>query len=479
MRNRLPVATAAGLVLAAALALCATTSTSAGQRAPDDRPNIVVIFTDDMGYGDVGAYGHPTIRTPNLDTLAAEGQRWTQFYTAASVCTPSRAGLLTGRLPIRYGLSGERRVFFPDSSLGLPADEITMAEALKDRGYATGMVGKWHLGHLPEFLPTAHGFDRYFGIPYSNDMDRTAESPEGRAAFEDPRPEYWNVPLMRDLEIIERPANQHTITQRYTEEAVQFIRDHRDAPFFLYVAHSMPHVPLFRSAAFAGRSPRGFYGDVIEEIDWSVGEIVRALRDEGLDRNTLVIFTSDNGPWLSYDEQAGSAGLLRAGKGTTWEGGMRVPFIAWWPDRIRPATIADLGTTMDLLPTAIGLAGGEPPDDRVLDGVDIAPVLLGQAASTRDTVYYWRQRELYAVRQGPWKAHLITQGAYGQFGPKVVHDTPELYNLDHDPSERYDRADRHPDVLARLRAAADAHLATIEPYPSRLEARIGDPAPVP
>jgi arylsulfatase A len=469
------LATLAAAVALAAGWLPAGQPAGAQQRAPGDRPNIVLIFTDDMGYGDVGAYGHPTIRTPHIDTLAAEGQRWTQFYTAASVCTPSRAGLLTGRLPIRYGMSGTRRVLFPDSSLGLPPEEITMAEALKARGYATGMVGKWHLGHLPAFLPTANGFDSYVGIPYSNDMDRVPNlGPAGQAGVKDPRSEYFNVPLMRNAAIIERPANQTTLTRRYTDEAVSYIRAQKGGPFFLYVAHSMPHVPLFRSDEFAGRSPRGLYGDVVEELDWSVGQIVRTLREEGLAGNTLVLFTSDNGPWLSYGDQGGSAGLLRAGKGTTWEGGMRVPFVAWWPGRIRPAVVADLGTTMDLYTTAITLAGGTPPGDRPLDGHDISPALLGAGTSPREAVFFWRQRELYAVRQGAWKAHFISEGAYGQFGGKVVHETPELYNLDQDPSEQFNVAAAHPDVVARLRKVAADHQAGIAPYSSRLEARIGD-----
>jgi arylsulfatase A-like enzyme len=448
---------------------------AAQQRAPDDRPNIVLIFADDMGYGDVGAYGHPTIRTPRIDALAAEGQRWTQFYAAASVCTPSRAGLLTGRLPIRFGMTGNRRVLFPDSSLGLPPEEITMAEALEARGYATGMVGKWHLGHLPAFLPTAHGFDSYFGIPYSNDMDRVPDlGPAGRAGVMDPRSAYFNVPLMRDTAIIERPANQTTITRRYTEEATGYIRANRDRPFFLYLAHSMPHVPLFRSDDFAGRSRRGLYGDVIEELDWSVGQVVDTLRAEGLAANTVVFFTSDNGPWRSYDEQGGSAGLLRAGKGTTWDGGVRVPFVAWWPGRIQPAAVTELGATMDLYATAIALAGGAQPTDRPLDGHDIRPALLGTGASPRETVFFYRARDLYAVRQGAWKAHFISEGAYGQFGARVVHDTPELYNLDVDPSEQFDVAEAHPDVIARLRQVAADHQATVAPYPSRLEARIGE-----
>jgi arylsulfatase A-like enzyme len=237
----------------------------------------------------------------------------------------------------------------------------------------------------------------------------------------------------------------------------------------------MPHVPLFRSETFAGRSPRGLYGDVMEELDWSVGQIVRTLRTEGLAENTILFFTSDNGPWLSYGEQGGSAGLLRAGKGTTWEGGMRVPFVAWWPGRIRPAVVTAPGTTMDLYATAVRLAGGTLPADRPLDGYDIQPVLLGTGASARDAVFYWRQRELYAVRHGSWKAHFISEGAYGQFGGKAVHETPELYNLEHDPSEQFNVADSHPNVLALLKKVAADHLATVAPYPSRLEARIGAP----
>ncbi len=270
---------------------------AAAERA--DRPNVVIVFCDDLGYGDLGCYGHPTIRTPNLDRMAQEGQKWTNFYAAASVCTPSRAALLTGRLPIRNGMASDRRrVLFPDSAGGLPPDEVTIAEALKPLGYATACVGKWHLGHLPQYLPTRQGFDSYFGIPYSNDMDRVADSPKGREAFWDPKIEYWNVPLMRDERIVERPADQNTITKRYAEESVAFLRKNRDRPFFLYLAHSMPHVPLFTSDEFRGTSLRGLYGDVIEEIDWSVGRVLDTLRELKLDRKTLVVFTSDNGPWL-------------------------------------------------------------------------------------------------------------------------------------------------------------------------------------
>ncbi|NBP80584.1 arylsulfatase, partial [bacterium] len=378
-----------------------------GVAAESTKPNIIVVFCDDLGYGDLGCFGHPTIHTPHLDRMAAEGLKLTQFYSAAPVCTPSRAALMTGRLPIRSGMcSDKRRVLFPDSGGGIPDSEITLAEALRQQGYATACVGKWHLGHLPQFLPTSNGFDSYFGIPYSNDMDRIAEAPKGRESFWKPESRYWNVPLMRNEKELERPADQTTITRRYTEEAVQFIKEHREEPFFLYMPHSMPHVPLFRSDAFAETSRRGLYGDVIEEIDWSVGQVLDALRTHGLDSNTIVWFTSDNGPWLTFKDHGGSAGLLKDGKGTTWEGGMREPTLVWWPGTIAAGRAsAELGTTMDIYATSLTLAGGSLPADRVMDGVDLSPTLLHQQPSPRTEVLYYRGTRLMAIRKGPWKAH--------------------------------------------------------------------------
>lgn len=437
-------------------------------------PNVVVIFCDDLGYGDLGCYGHPSIRTPNLDRMAAEGMKFTNFYAAASVCTPSRAALLTGRLPIRSGMcSDTRRVLFPDSAGGLPASEVTIAEALKAKGYATACVGKWHLGHLPQYLPTKQGFDSYFGIPYSNDMDRRAElGPKGREAFLNPKSEYWHVPLLRGEEEIERPADQHTITKRYTAEAVKFIRANTRQPFFLYFAQTMPHVPLFASKDFDGQSPRGLYGDVVEEIDWSVGEVLKALREEKLDTNTFVFFTSDNGPWLVFGEHGGSAGLLREGKGSTWEGGMRVPGIAWRPGTI-PAgvTTQDLACTMDLFTTAVKLAGAELPNDRVIDGLDLTPLLTGTGKSPRDSMFYYRGTKLYAVRHGPWKAHFITRSAYGMDQP-AEHNPPQLYHLGRDPSENTNVAKDHPDVLATIAKLVAAHRANLTPGEPQLEKRI-------
>ncbi len=448
-------------------------SATAPARAADP-PNVVILFCDDLGYGDLGCYGHPTIRTPNLDRMASEGMKFTSFYAAACVCTPSRAALLTGRLPIRTGMTSDtRRVLFPDSAGGLPASEITLAEALKAKGYATACVGKWHLGHRPEFLPTKQGFDSYFGVPYSNDMDRRADlAPKGRAAFAEPKFEYWNVPLLRNDKEIERPAEQHTLTQRYTSEAIAFIRASKTKPFFLYLPYTTSHVPLFASKDFAGKSPRGRFGDVVEEVDWSVGEILKTLREEKRERNTLVFFSSDNGPWLTFGDQGGSAGLLREGKGSTWEGGMRVPGIAWWPGTV-PAgvTTQDLACTMDLYTTAIKLAGGDVPADRVVDGVDITPVLLGKGPSPRETMFYYRGTKLFAVRQGPWKAHLITRSGYGP-DRAVEHETPELYHLGHDPSEKRNVAADHPEVLARIATLIAAHQKDLRPGEPQLDRRL-------
>ncbi|MCP5520435.1 MAG: sulfatase [Verrucomicrobiales bacterium] len=433
-------------------------------------PNIVILFADDLGYGDLACYGHPSIRTPNLDRMAAEGMRFTQFYAAASVCTPSRAGLMTGRYPIRSGMcSNTRRVLFPNSEGGLPAGEITIAEVLKARNYATLAIGKWHLGHHPQYLPTRNGFDHYLGIPYSNDMDRTADSPRGRQAFLEPKSEYWNLPLIRDGEEIERSPDQTQLTRRYTEEAVKFIQGGGKQPFFIYLAYSFPHVPLFASDAFLGKSLRGLYGDVVEELDWSVGRILAALRDAGLEQNTLVFFTSDNGPWLTQFEQGGSAGLLREGKGSTWEGGMREPAIAWWPGTIQPGGISrDLACTLDLLPTAADLAGATIPRDRVIDGVSLVPLLKGTGPSSRESFFYYRGQQLYAVRKGPYKAHFITKSAYGR-DPAVTHEPPALYQLENDPSEQYDVATAHPEILVDIQQEVERHKATLVPAPSQLD----------
>jgi len=440
-------------ILSALMVLAALPASLAAGRDVQ-QPNFVIIFADDLGYGDPGCYGNPTIRTPHLDRMAVEGMRFTQFYSAASVCTPSRAALLTGRLPVRSGMcSDRRRVLFPNSLNGLPASEITLAAALKERGYSTACVGKWHLGHLPEYLPTRRGFDTYFGIPYSNDMKPT--------------------PLMRDEQVIEEPADQSTLTKRYTEQAVRFIREHKEDPFFLYLPHTFPHVPLFASAAFKGTSPRGLYGDVVEELDASVGQVLETLRELDLAERTFVFFTSDNGPWLVKHLQGGTAGLLREGKGSTWEGGMRVPAIAWWPTRVPAGTVSlALAGTMDLFTTCLTLAGASIPTDRVIDGVDLSSVLLGTGPSPRETFFYYRGTQLMAIRKGPWKAHFYTQGAYGPAArERIAHDPPLLFHLEHDPSEQYDVAADNPEVIADILRERDRHQADLEPAPSQLEAR--------
>jgi arylsulfatase A-like enzyme len=467
-----------GLLLATALGLLAPQASTARP------PNVVIVFCDDLGYGDLGTFGHPTIRTPRLDRMAAEGQKWTNFYVGESVCTPSRAALLTGRLPIRTGMSPPndvRRVLFPDSAGGLPASEITIAELLKARGYATTAIGKWHLGHLPQFLPMAHGFDDYFGIPYSNDMDMLpipgasmgGEDPRKRSRMMDPRNEYWNVPLMRGEKVVERPADQTSITRRYTEEATRFIRANAARPFFLYLAHTMPHMPLFASADFAGKSPRGRYGDVVEELDWSVGKLIDTLRELRLEERTLVVFSSDNGPWALFDEQGGSAGHLRGAKGGTFEGGMRVPTIFWWPGTIRPAVVTDIGATLDLLPTLSALAGASAPADRILDGYDLGAALRGAGRSPRRDVFYYRGPKLYALRHGAYKAHFITQPEYaGGSDVAVTHDPPLLYDLDEDPGEKYDVGKRHPEVVDAIKRIAAEHAKGLQPVENQLVKRL-------
>ncbi len=407
-------------------------STLAANRS-SRRLNFVLINCDDLGYGDLSCYGSPTIRTPNVDRLAAGGVKFTDFDTCAPVCTPSRTGLLTGRYAIRSGLT---RVLGPVNTTGIPEDEQTIAEMLKSLGYATALVGKWHLGHLPQYLPTRHGFDYYFGIPYSNNMgDRV-----------DGRP---NCPLMRNEEIIEQPAVQETLTERYTSEAVQFIRRNKNKPFFVYLAHNMPHNPVSASERFRGKSKGGLYGDAVECIDWGVGQIVDVLRELGLERNTVVMFTSDNGPNL------GSAGILRGKKGQVFEGGVRVPFVAYCPGLI-PAGIVchQQATNLDLFPTLVALAGGRVASDRVIDGRDISKLLTMPGARLPDKpFFYFVTNALQAVRLGRWKLHL---GRDNQTLPK-----PELYNLQLDIRECVDQAEDYPHIVAELRHIAETFVSNL------------------
>ncbi|MBA3697767.1 MAG: sulfatase [Planctomycetes bacterium] len=449
----------AGMILprlTALVCLLVFVGTDAG--AAERRPNLVVIFCDDLGYGDLGCYGNPSIRTPQLDRMAAEGLRFTDFYAAAPVCTPSRAALLTGRYAIRSGLNN---VLFPDSKGGLPQSEVTIAKALKAAGYATAHVGKWHLGIHEGQRPTDHGFDSSLGLPYSNDMDAN-ERGKGKARDPEPPLDGFDVPLLRDGKELERPAVQTTLTQRYTVEAQRVIRANTDKPFFLYFAHTFPHTPLFASPEFRGSSRRGIYGDVVQELDWSVGQVLATLRESGVAENTLVVFTSDNGPWLTQGLQGGSAGLLKDGKGCTWEGGMRVPGLAWWPGRIKPGVTSEPASTLDLLPTLLTLAGALVPTDRPLDGADLAPLLFEGKALPERPFFYYRGTRVAAVRIGEYKAHFFTQTGYGAAKPEE-HTPPLLYHLGRDPSEQYNIAAKHPEIVERLIKARDEHQSAMQP----------------
>jgi arylsulfatase A len=432
---------AAVAVFALLLSVWPATSAAAAERLP----NFIIIITDDQGYQDLGCFGSPDINTPNIDRMAAEGMKFTDFYVSAPVCSPSRASLMTGCYCERVSLE---RVFFPRDNVGLHPNEITIAELLKAVGYATACIGKWHLGHLPPFLPTSQGFDSYFGIPYSNDMSIRRNDKSG-------------PPVYRNQEIVEHPADQATLTKRYTEEALRFIEQNKDKPFFLYLPHTMPHTPLHVSDAFRGKSRRGLYGDVIEEIDWSVGEVLNKLRELKLAEHTLVIFTSDNGPWLIRGPHGGSALPLRAGKGTIYEGGMRVPCVMWWPGRIPAGKVcSEVAATIDLLPTLARLAGANAPDDRVIDGRDIWPLMSGQpGAKSPHEYYFFRGR---AVRWGKWKFYLASEGQPSTVaGDKGTPTPDQLYDLSVDISEKNNVASEHPEVVARLTRAIAEHNAEV------------------
>lgn len=440
-------------LITAGLIFASGSSSGHAQRA-DRPPNVIIVFADDLGYADVASFspakGAQRPRTPNLDTLASGGVRLTNFYVAQAVCSASRAALLTGSYPNRIGITGALN---HTAKHGLNEDEVTIAELLKGRGYATAMFGKWHLGHDRMFLPTNHGFDEYLGLPYSNDM--WPRHPERKGFFPD-------LPLIEADQVIKLDPDQSTLTAMYTDRAVRFIEKNRDKPFFLYVAHTMPHVPLFVSKTFDGRTKQGLYGDVIAEIDWSVGRIVDAVHRASLDSDTLIVFTSDNGPWLSYGNHAGSAGRFREGKGTTFEGGVRVPFIARWPGRIgRGGVSHQPAMTIDLLPTIAALAGAAVPNDRTIDGRDIWPLLADprRATSPHDALLFYWGNELHAVRSGRWKLHaphpyqsLAAAGADGTPGKYVRKQIPEsLFDLEQDPGETTDVSEKHREVVNALR----------------------------
>jgi arylsulfatase A len=411
-------------------------------------PNFVIIFADDLGYADLGTYGARGYQTPNLDRLAAEGIRFTDFYVAQAVCSASRAALLTGCYPNRIGIQGALN---HQANHGIHANEMTIGEVLKQRGYATAAFGKWHLGHHPQFLPVRHGFDEYLGLPYSNDM--WPHHPQQKNFYPD-------LPLIEGDKVIKLDPDQSQLTTMYTERAVRFIERSQDKPFLLYMAHTMPHVPLFVSDKFKGKTKQGLYGDVIEELDWSVGQVLATLKRLKLDDNTLVIFTSDNGPWMSYGNHAGSPGSFRESKGTAFEGGVRVPFIARWPGRIPKGAVSKSpAMTIDLLPTLAKLANAPLPKQK-LDGLDIWPLLAHRrgAKPSHEVLYFYWGKELHALRSGQWKLHLPhpyqsldSAGSNGQPG-KYVRKQIELslFDLEKDAGETTNVAAQHSDVVQRL-----------------------------
>jgi arylsulfatase A len=435
--------------LAAALPILSGSHGTHAQRLP----NFIIVYADDLGYADIAPFstkaGAARPRTPNLDRMAAEGIRLTNFYVAQAVCSASRAALLTGSYSNRVGITGALN---HTAKHGINANEMTIAEVLKQRDYATAIFGKWHLGHQPPFLPVRHGFDEYLGLPYSNDM--WPRHPQQKDFYPD-------LPLIEGDRVVKLDPDQSQLTTMYTERAVTFIERNRERPFFLYVAHAMPHVPLFVSAKHKDTTGQGLYGDVIAEIDWSVGQILEAVRRANLDNDTLVIFASDNGPWMSYGNHAGSPGPFRESKGTTFEGGVRVPFVARWPGRIPRGSRGDLpAMTIDLLPTLAALAAAPVPTDRVIDGRDIWPLLSNQkgAQAPHEVLSFYWGTELHAVRSGKWKLHLPhpyqsfeaagNDGAPGKYVRKEIELS--LFDLEKDPGERTNVAAENPDVVRKL-----------------------------
>ena len=436
--------------IAGVAALSALQSRAPGAQAAS-KPNFILILADDMGYGDIAPFGSTKNRTPNLDRMASEGMKFTSFY-AAPVCTPSRAQILTGCYAKRVSLP---HVICPAAPIGLSSGEHCIAQLLKQQGYATIAIGKWHVGDQPEFLPTHHGFDSYFGLPYSNDMGGPTNRLKARRERRPP------LPLVQNDTVIETitPEGQNRLTERYTETAVKFIREHKDAPFFLYLPHTAVHVPIHPGDRFRGKSPYGPYHDWVEEVDWSVGRVLDTVRELGLAQRTLVFFTSDNGPWLKQGTNAGVAGLLRGGKGGTYEGGVREPTLAWWPGQVPAGTVVDtVAANFDFLPTFVKLAGGTVPADNKIDGKDLSPLLLGRTReSPHEAHYYFAGNSLQAVRGGPWKLAIAPQSEGLGEPPRLRSGEPfmpTLYNLQADIGERTNVAAQHPEVVKRLQALA-------------------------
>jgi len=435
-------------------------------------PNFVVVFIDDMGYGDAGCFGATGYQTPNIDKIASQGMRFTNFYAAQPVCSASRAALLSGCYPNRIGFSG---ALFPNAKVGINPNETTLAEMLKEKGYATAIYGKWHLGDQKEFLPLQHGFDEYLGLPYSNDM-WPIKLDGSRAKPDENRANYPDLPLIEGnetVELISTFAQMDKLTTRYTEKAVDFINRNAKNPFFLYVPHSMGHVPLGVSEKFKGKSEQGMYGDVMMEIDWSVGEIRKALAANGIEENTVFIFTSDNGPWLNYGNHAGSAGGMREGKGTNWEGGQRVPFVIQWPGIIPAGVVCNqLACAIDILPSFAEISGATLPKNKI-DGVSLVDLWKGnvEAQPRHKLLYYYNKNNLNAVRKDNWKLILphtwdsydTIPGNDGNGGPRVrvKTETAELYNLQRDPGEQFNLASFYPEKIAELMKVTEAARAEL------------------
>lgn len=421
----------------------------------ENLPNIIFIFADDLGYGDLGCYGVTDIKTPNIDKIAENGIRFTEFYSVSPVCSPSRFGLMTGRYPVRDGV--HNGVFFPESWTGMDTSEVTMAQMLKDADYATGIVGKWHLGHHRQFLPLQRGFDEYFGIPYSNDMEA--------------------IVYLRGNEVVDQDVDQSQNVKKYTEEALGFIEDHQEEPFFLYLPHSMPHVPIYASEEFTGSSERGLYGDVIQEIDWSVGQVVSKLQELDLEENTIIVFTSDNGPWLTMIELGGSSGTLRSGKQTTFEGGTRVPCVVQWKEKIKPGQVIEgMHNMMDWFPTFANLTGGKIPEDRPIDGENITSTLLanGKREGRKLAYYSHRTGDLAAFRSGNWKLKLpmknLYHGRYSYEG-EPAHGLL-LFNLEEDPGEENNLASEYPEKVKELEKEIEVFKASLGNLPPAKEMKL-------
>jgi arylsulfatase A-like enzyme len=446
--------------LLAALALASCGSVGEWASRP---PNIVLVLADDLGYGDLSVQGHPVIRTPIIDRIAAEGQRWTSFYASAPLCNPSRVALVTGRMPIRIHKDGK------NAWANMPNDEATMAEMLSERGYATAYVGKWGLSSRFDYdgsHPNDQGFDDFYGLVGSNDAPLRAGFERTYENIKNSKSADFPISLYRQREAIETPAYQPTLTKRYTEESVRWMREHSESPFFLFLGHSMPHVPIFRSPEFEGRSNAGLYGDVIEEIDWSIGQLVHALEELGVAENTLLWFSSDNGPWRTYFDLGGSPGPLRDGKITAWEGGFRVPGIFWWPGTIAPAVINGIGVNVDLMATIAALAGAAMPAGRLFDSVDLSPTLIrGEPSPRQEWFYYGQPGNLWAARVGQHKLVFESWESLGTekqigwrgYANHQTHNPPMLFDLSTDVNERWNIAERNPEVIGTIRRAIKRH----------------------